>query len=72
MSLPHLRYAAGALYPATTEKNKPLEILGLRTTIYKVADLEKAKAWYAEAFGAAPASMSRSMRASISPAMSWA
>jgi lactoylglutathione lyase len=32
----------------------PSEFLGLRTTIYKVADLEKAKVWYAEAFGAAP------------------
>ncbi|MBT7569358.1 MAG: VOC family protein [Rhodospirillaceae bacterium] len=30
------------------------DILGLRTTIYKVTDLEKAKAWYAGAFGAAP------------------
>ena len=29
------------------------DILGLRTTIYKVADLEKATAWYAGAFGAA-------------------
>jgi lactoylglutathione lyase len=29
-------------------------ILGLRTTIYKVADLDAAKTWYAEAFGAAP------------------
>ena len=32
----------------------PTHILGLRTTIYKVADIEKAKAWYAEAFAAAP------------------
>ena len=30
------------------------DILGLRTTIYIVTDLEKAKAWYACAFGAAP------------------
>jgi len=29
-------------------------ILGLRTTCYKVGDLEKAKAWYSEAFGTAP------------------
>ena len=28
--------------------------LGLRTTIYKVGDLDRAKRWYAEAFGAAP------------------
>ena len=29
-------------------------ILGLRTTIYKVGDLGKAKAWYAKAFQVAP------------------
>ena len=28
--------------------------LGLRTTIYKVTDLEKATAWYAKAFGTEP------------------
>src|SRR5437867_2367018 len=28
--------------------------LGLRTTIYHVNDLKKAKAWYAEAFGVQP------------------
>lgn len=27
---------------------------GLRTTIYQVSDLEKAKAWYAKALGVAP------------------
>lgn len=27
---------------------------GLRTTIYKVSEIEKAKAWYAEAFEVAP------------------
>lgn len=27
---------------------------GLRTTIYKVNDLEQAKAWYAQAFGVKP------------------
>eukprot|EP01031_Cornospumella_fuschlensis_P006049 gene6049-7527_t len=27
------------------------KILGLRTCIYRVADISKAKAWYAEAFG---------------------
>ncbi|WP_136658916.1 VOC family protein [Nitratireductor sp. XY-223] len=31
-----------------------LKILGLRTTIYKVADLEKAKSWYTDAFGPKP------------------
>jgi len=29
-------------------------MLGLRTSIYKVADLASAKAWYGKAFGAAP------------------
>ncbi len=29
-------------------------ILGLRTTIYKVSDLAKAKVWYMKAFGVAP------------------
>lgn len=29
-------------------------MLGLRTTIYKVADLQKAKEWYASAFGQQP------------------
>ena len=28
--------------------------LGLRTTIYKVGDLDRAKEWYAEAFGVEP------------------
>ena len=28
--------------------------LGLRTVIYRVPDLDKAKAWFAEAFGVAP------------------
>jgi len=30
------------------------EILGLRTTIYKVNDIQKAKEWYTEAFGVQP------------------
>ncbi|HET9426080.1 MAG TPA: VOC family protein [Gemmatimonadaceae bacterium] len=29
-------------------------LLGLRTTIYKVGDLEKAKAWYSKVFGIGP------------------
>lgn len=29
-------------------------MLGLRTTIYKVSDFEKAKAWYTKAFGVQP------------------
>lgn len=29
-------------------------VLGLRTVAYKVADLQKAKAWYAEVFGVQP------------------
>lgn len=34
-----------------TMKNK---ILGLRTTIYKVGDIQAAKAWYAQTFDVAP------------------
>ncbi|MEX3008483.1 VOC family protein [Hoeflea sp. TYP-13] len=30
------------------------KMLGLRTTIYKVDDVEKAKAWYSKAFGVEP------------------
>jgi len=30
------------------------DILGLRTTVYKVGDLDKAKEWYSEAFGTKP------------------
>ena len=30
------------------------DILGLRTTIYKVGDIKKAKEWYAKAFGIKP------------------
>ena len=30
------------------------DILGLRTCIYKVGDIEKAKLWYAMAFGIEP------------------
>ncbi|MES2777146.1 MAG: VOC family protein [Bacteroidota bacterium] len=29
-------------------------LLGLRTTIYKVPDLDKAKAWFSDVFGIAP------------------
>jgi predicted enzyme related to lactoylglutathione lyase len=29
-------------------------LLGLRTVIYKVSDLDRAKAWYSETFGTAP------------------
>src|SRR5207245_11377554 len=29
-------------------------VLGLRTVIYKVADLQRAKGWYSAAFGVAP------------------
>jgi predicted enzyme related to lactoylglutathione lyase len=32
----------------------PTPILGLRTTIYKVPDMDAAKAWYAEAFAVTP------------------
>lgn len=32
----------------------PAPILGLRTTLYPVTDLEKAKAWYSQVLGIAP------------------
>ena len=32
----------------------PDQILGLRTTIYKVGDIDKAREWYAEAFRVRP------------------
>ncbi len=32
----------------------PTPILGLRTAIYKVGDMQKAKAWYSQAFDAQP------------------
>jgi len=32
----------------------PASILGLRTTIYKVPDLDAAKAWYAKVFQTEP------------------
>lgn len=32
----------------------PTSVLGLRTTIYKVPDLDAAKAWYAKAFQTNP------------------
>ncbi len=40
-----------------TNDNKDMEkqsVLGLRTTIYNVGDINKAKAWYAAAFETAP------------------
>jgi predicted enzyme related to lactoylglutathione lyase len=33
---------------------KPAPILGLRTTVYHVTDLAKAKAWYSQVLGVAP------------------
>ncbi|WP_053978434.1 VOC family protein [Mangrovimonas xylaniphaga] len=35
-------------------ENKQSPMLGLRTVVYMVEDLEKAKAWYAKAFNAQP------------------
>ena len=37
-----------------TEARQATHALGLRTVIYKVDDLAKAKAWYAAAFGVQP------------------
>ena len=33
---------------------KNTQLLGLRTTIYKVGDINKAKEWYSKAFGVQP------------------
>ena len=38
----------------TDMKMEKSNMLGLRTTIYKVGDLAKAKQWYTEAFGVEP------------------
>ena len=38
----------------TLSNMKKLKILGLRTTIYKVGDIENAKKWYANVFGTKP------------------
>src|SRR5690242_15313246 len=36
------------------ERDMPAKLLGLRTNIYKVTDLAKAKAWYKKLFGIEP------------------
>ena len=38
----------------STANMKKSDILGLRTTLYKVGDLAKAKEWYTKAFGTEP------------------
>ena len=44
-------YSQEKIESNTSEKNmKKTSILGLRTTIYKVGDIEKARDWYAKAF----------------------
>lgn len=40
--------------PARRRNLEPGMIKGLRTTIYKVPDLTRAKAWYSQAFGITP------------------
>ena len=37
-----------------SQEATPSPMLGLRTTLYQVADLNEAKAWYTQAFGTAP------------------
>ena len=37
-----------------TEPSEKSKMLGLRTTVYMVNDIEKAKNWYAQAFGISP------------------
>ena len=44
-------YSQEKVEPKQTEKNmEQTSILGLRTTIYKVSDIKKARDWYAKAF----------------------
>ncbi len=44
-------YSQEKVKPKQTEKNmEQISILGLRTTIYKVSDIKKARDWYAKAF----------------------
>ena len=44
-------YSQEKVKPKQTEKNmEQTSILGLRTTIYKVSDIQKARDWYAKAF----------------------
>src|SRR5256886_10673313 len=47
-------YAATPLFPQPTTPLEQLMILGLRTVIYHVPDLQRAKAWYSTAFGVQP------------------
>ena len=42
------------IYQYKTSIMESIKILGLRTTIYKVGDIQKAKEWYAKAFATEP------------------
>ena len=46
--------AQGHSFGRMGKSDMATSILGLRTTIYKVGDLDQAKAWYAKAFQVAP------------------
>ncbi len=46
-------------------------ILGLGRVVYKVSDLDQAKAWHQGVFGVEPILMSRSVSGSTSRFASW-
>ena len=54
-----------------SKRRKSLMIQGLRTVIYHVTDLAKAKTWYSEVLGAQPDSTSRFMLASPLADLNW-
>jgi lactoylglutathione lyase len=47
-------YGPQLVAAAPVEEHAVTHFLGLRTTVYRVSDLAKAKAWYSDAFGAEP------------------
>jgi hypothetical protein len=46
-------------------------LLGLRTAIYHVPDVEQGRDWYTKVLGIQPTSISRSTSAGTSAASSW-
>ncbi|WP_220347640.1 VOC family protein [Thalassotalea euphylliae] len=53
---PYLSFSANSQPNSESLKanSKDAQILGLRTSVYMVDDIDKAKHWYAKAFGTAP------------------
>src|SRR5436305_12771091 len=54
VSRPQLRDVPHALAQCVQRRRIGRMMLGLRTVIYHVSDLERAKAWYSKAFGVEP------------------